>query len=1618
MAQPRDYTRQYNFKDFQATSPSSPLPGTEVDAELNSVKLTLDDLNANIAKVQRDDGKLGNTSVHKDAFDQGALAIINSTFTPRGNWATGIVYAVSDAVNFNGATYSATVAHTSSAAFSTDNAASRWILIANAGITGSSQAVDKFEGTGSATAFTLSYTYESETSFFVFVNGELLNPVDDYTLSGTTLTLYTAPGLPSVAGNENVIVWGSSVSAQTAKDAAEASASNASGFANEAESWASKVNGIVESTDYSSKAWSIGGTGVDAGSGSSKDWATKTGGTVGNTSEYSSKYWATQGNVPIVATNIADVNTVGTNISSVNTVAGIDANVTTVSGIASDVTAVSANNANVTTVAGISANVTTAAGDSADIQTVASRSVEIGRLGTADAVSDMNTLGTAAIVTDLDTLADISTDISTVSGISGNVTTAAGISANITTVSGISGNVTTVAGINSAVSTVSGIASDVTAVSANNANVTTVAGNNANVSTVAGVSTDVTTVSGISGNVTIVAGISGNVTTVSGIASDVSTVSTNNANVTTTAGSITSVNTVAASISNVNTAASNIGDVNTVAGEIGVSGVVTIVAAAITDVSTVSGDIAAVITAANDLNEAVSEIDTVSNSIANVDAVGTNISNVNTVAGNNANVSTVAGNTTNINTVAGNNTNVTTVAGISGNVSTVAGMASDVTAVAADAADIGTVSTNINNVNAVVSNATNINAVAGNATNINAVAADASDIGTVATNISTVNAVAGNETNINSVNANATNINTVAADATDIGTVSGSIANVNVVGGAITNVNTVATNIDSVNDFADKYRVGATDPSTNNDEGDLFYNTASDTLKVYTGSAWEQGVTAGSGFMPLSGGQFSGNITFAASETVDGRDVSADGTKLDGIEASATADQTAAEIRALVEGASDSNVFTDADHTKLNAIEAGANVTDTANVVASLTAGSNITISAGGTIAGAAQYTHPTHAGDDINIDTGALSGATVISDLDFNVTTDTLGHVTDANATIATRNITLANLGYTGATNANNYSFPYTVSDGEGINTVVRRTSAGYIHGSYFNGTGTFATSGASSGMGNFTGNNGNDTYGRSYNAAAARTLLNVANGANNITNNNQISNGAGYATTSAMNTAIGNISSSPTITLTDSGSGITAGKTVIVTSDGKAEQVGQSPIATSLSQSTTVLASGLTRSQGNVAYGNGYVVAVFADTNYDLCTVSGLVNANGTISWTSHRVQYATTCWDPRVCYLEDQDRWVIGFRNSAVSNRFYVIACTMDASSGRLNAYYGLTANTSNTVPTDIEVTANGHTAIFCMRQNNRLKTQCVRIDSSTFAISMGAFQEWTSAISYSSTIRYNKTLDRVVLFYKNNNNPRLRVLVPPPSFSDTTMVSAANEVVASNVTVNHAGNLTFDIDTTGKFVGYFKDSTGKTTVMLADVTATSISVRSLYNYSTTQYHQQYGSIVYDPNIDKFLWVYRDYTGSTNRPVKGVTITAPASGNLASGSFTEVASTATNVNNFSYGKGAYAPEMYGMVYTPYNNSLPSAGGNQIEAMVYRSASAVTNLTTENFIGFAAGSYSANATATINLVGTAQGSQSGLTAGKKHYVQNDGSLSTTAGTPSVYAGIATSASNIIVKG
>lgn len=74
--------------------------------------------------------------------------------------------------------------------------------------------------------------------------------------------------------------------------------------------------------------------------------------------------------------------------------------------------------------------------------------------------------------------------------------------------------------------------------------------------------------------------------------------------------------------------------------------------------------------------------------------------------------------------------------------------------------------------------------------------------------------------------------------------------------------------------------------------------------------------------------------------------------------------------------------------------------------------------------------------------------------------------------------------------------------------------------------------------------------------------------------------------------------------------------------------------------------------------------------------------------------------------------------------------------------------------------------------------------------------------------------------------------------------------------------------------------------------------------------------------------------------------------------------------------------------------------------------------NLTATNYIGVSAGTYSDTQTATVLIAGSVSSDQSGLTAGSQYYVQTDGTLSTTAGSPSVVAGTAVAATKLIVKG
>lgn len=175
------------------------------------------------------------------SFDSsGELTITTAIGTSRGNWAASTAYAERDIVKDTSTNniFLVNTAHTSSGAqpLTTNANSAKYTLL-----------VDAASATTSAT-----------------------NAASSATAAANSAT---------AAGNSET--------------AAGTSETNAATSATKSENYAIKTDGAVESSNYSSKAWAIGGTGVTdtAGSGSAKEWATDTSNTCDGT-EYSAKEYA------------------------------------------------------------------------------------------------------------------------------------------------------------------------------------------------------------------------------------------------------------------------------------------------------------------------------------------------------------------------------------------------------------------------------------------------------------------------------------------------------------------------------------------------------------------------------------------------------------------------------------------------------------------------------------------------------------------------------------------------------------------------------------------------------------------------------------------------------------------------------------------------------------------------------------------------------------------------------------------------------------------------------------------------------------------------------------------------------------------------------------------------------------------------------------------------------------------------------------------------------------------------------------------------------------------------------------------------------------------------------
>ena len=81
---PTNYDRQYNFEDYQTLNPTAPLPGQEIEAELNNIELSVNQTISRLNELQNSDGSLKISS----SLSAQTVALATTTATAVAETAT------------------------------------------------------------------------------------------------------------------------------------------------------------------------------------------------------------------------------------------------------------------------------------------------------------------------------------------------------------------------------------------------------------------------------------------------------------------------------------------------------------------------------------------------------------------------------------------------------------------------------------------------------------------------------------------------------------------------------------------------------------------------------------------------------------------------------------------------------------------------------------------------------------------------------------------------------------------------------------------------------------------------------------------------------------------------------------------------------------------------------------------------------------------------------------------------------------------------------------------------------------------------------------------------------------------------------------------------------------------------------------------------------------------------------------------------------------------------------------------------------------------------------------------------------------------------------------------
>ena len=467
--------------------------------------------------------------------------------------------------------------------------------------------------------------------------------------------------------------------------------------------------------------------------------------------------------------------------------------------------------------------------------------------------------------------------------------------------------------------------------------------------------------------------------------------------------------------------------------------------------------------------------------------------------------------------------------------------------------------------------------------------------------------------------------------------------------------------------------------------------------------------------------------------------------------------------------------------------------------------------------------------------------------------------------------------------------------------------------------------------------------------------------------------------------------------------------GQTVILHSDGKVGAVA----TTGIGQTLTSEVIWESASSNEISYlrstfdsSNNKVVFSYVDgmnSSYGTAvvgTVTGTAVTFGTpVVFSSSATTYTAITFD------SSNNKVVIAYSDIGGGNNYVGKAIVGTVSGDSISFGSAVTFASDATALPSMAFDSTNNKVVIAFRDNGNsyYGTAIVGTVSGT-SISFGSEVVYESANVSVSSATFDTSSGKILIAYKDIGNSNYGTGIVG-TVSGTSISFGSPTVFRSG----NSSQIESDYDSANnKHLIVFEDESSSQvgSAVVATVSGTSVSFGSKVTFSHPTSSFGRADLKYEPTSGKFVVAWRDGGDSNN-------------GNLMVGSVVGTSVTFTNKTTYFTGNSSWQgisidtdQQVSVIGYAP-----TLSAGSKGRARVFRPSRTDTNLTSSNFLGFSNAAYTDGQTATVQIAGAVDDAQSGLTTASVHYVQNDGTLSTSAGTPSVEAGLALSATEIAIK-